>query len=218
MPTYHSAWRFIRHDPAAGGGTCPADARADAVSGHCTDTYASLYHEPLPADAWSIHSYILREASCAAYPESCWGAEVPPGISATHGMLYTLDDIDNLDIFRQRIVQFRQWMKDRGYRGVPLLITEYGSLLPYYNPEELYYDSQGHPFDEARARNFMHSTFEYLRAATDPNLVCRDKPLVRVLVGWRPLLWWRVVRSLLVGKNAVRHRLCSLYGCHHTCS
>lgn len=171
---YHNAYTFIKaHDPAAqvaaGNIVQPTPVRMQYLD-IVLDTYVSLYHEPLPTDAWSIHSYILREASCVTYPESCWGAEVPPGISATHGMLYTLDDIDNLDIFRQRIVQFRQWMKDRGYRDVPLLITEYGSLLPYYNPNELYYDSQGHPFDETRARDFMHSTFEYLRAATDPNL------------------------------------------------
>jgi hypothetical protein len=171
---YHNAYTFIKaHDPAAqvaaGNIVQPTPVRMQYLD-IVLDTYASLYHEPLPVDAWSIHSYILREASCAAYPESCWGAEVPPGVSVTHGMLYTLDDIDNLDIFRQRIVQFRQWMKDRGYRDVPLLITEYGSLLPYYNPNELYYDSKGHPFDEARARDFMYDTFEYLRAATDPNL------------------------------------------------
>ncbi len=171
---YHNAYAFIKaHDPAAqvaaGNIVQPTPVRMQYLD-IVLNTYASLYHVPLPADAWSIHSYILREASCAAYPESCWGAEVPRGISATHGMLYTLDDIDNLDIFRQRIFQFRQWMKDRGYRDVPLLITEYGSLLPYYNPQELYYDSQGHPFDEARAQSFMHSTFEFLRAATDSNL------------------------------------------------
>ena len=171
---YHNAYTFIKaHDPAAhvaaGNIVQPTPVRMQYLD-IVLNTYASLYHKPLPADAWSIHSYILREASCAAYPESCWGAEVPPGISATHGILYTLDDIDNLDIFRQRIVQFRQWMKDRGYRDVPLLITEYGSLLPYYNPNELYYDSRLHPFDEARAQSFMHSTFEFLRAATDSNL------------------------------------------------
>ena len=171
---YHDAYAFIKaHDPAAqvaaGNIVQPTPVRMQYLD-IVLDTYASLYGEPLPADAWSIHSYILREASCAAYPDSCWGAEVPPGISATHGMLYTLDDIDNLDIFRQRIIQFRQWMKDRGYRDVPLLITEYGTLLPYYDPAHLYYDSKGRPFDETRARDFMYGTFDFMRAATDPNL------------------------------------------------
>jgi hypothetical protein len=85
-------------------------------------------------------------------------------------VLYTLDDIDRLDIFQDRIVQFRQWMRDRGYRDTPLIISEHGTLLPYYDPGTLYYDSGGDPFDEARARDFMYDTFDFLLTASDPNL------------------------------------------------
>ncbi len=171
---YHDAYAFIKaHDPtaqvSAGGIVQPTPLRMQYLD-IVLDTYIAVYSTSLPTDAWSIHSFILREASCAAYPDSCWGAEVPRGISATHGILYTLDDTDNLDIFRQRIIQFRQWMKDRGYRDVPLLITEYGTLLPYYDPANLYYDSKGRPFDETRARDFMYGTFDFMRAATDLNL------------------------------------------------
>jgi hypothetical protein len=171
---YHDAYTFIKaHDPtarvAAGGIVQPTPVRMQYLD-IVLDTYSAVYGMSLPTDAWSIHSFILREASCAAYPDSCWGAEVPRGISATHGILYTLDDIDNLDIFRQRIIQFRQWMKDRGYRNVPLLITEYGTVLPYYDPNNLYYDSKGRPFDEARARDFMYGTFDFMRTVTDSNV------------------------------------------------
>ena len=171
---YHDAYRFIKeNDPTAkvsvGGIVQPTPIRMQYLD-IVLDTYASLYSAPLPTDAWNIHTYILREASCAAYPGACWGAEIPPGINATEGMLYALDDTDDLDIFRQRIVQFRQWMRDRGYRDTPLLISEYGTLLPYYEPESLFYDSEGNPFDEERARDYMYGTFDFLLTASDQNL------------------------------------------------
>jgi len=171
---YHDAYAFIKaNDPtarvSAGGIVQPTPLRMQYLD-IVLDTYGSLYGEPLPTDAWNMHTYILREASCAVYPDSCWGAEIPPGIGAESGMLYTLDDTDDLDIFQQRIAQFRQWMRDRGYRDTPLLITEYGTLLPYYDPDSLYYDSEGNPFDEERARDFMYGTFDFLLTASDPDL------------------------------------------------
>jgi hypothetical protein len=170
---YHDAHAFIKgHDPTArvavGGIVQPTPLRMTYLD-IVLDTYSQLYGGPLPTDAWSIHSFILREASCEHYSE-CWGAEIPPGIDEEHGELYTLDDFDSLDIFQARIVDFRQWMQDRGYRDTPLLITEYGTLLPYYDPDSLFYDSNGDPFDEARARDFMYGTFDYLLTASDPDL------------------------------------------------
>ena len=58
-------------------------------------------------------------------------------------------------------------LRARGYRDAPLLISEYGTLLPYYEPTNLYYDSRGRPFDEARARDYMEATLGYLRTAHD---------------------------------------------------
>jgi hypothetical protein len=131
---YHDAYSFIKvHDPTA----------HVAVGGIV---------QPTPLRMEYLDIVLDTEASCTAYPDSCWGAGIPPGIAADHGVLYTLDDIDRLDIFQDRIVQFRQWMRDRGYRDTPLIITEHGTLLPYYDPGTLYYDSGGDPFDEARAR------------------------------------------------------------------
>lgn len=171
---YHDAYSFIKvHDPtahvSAGGIVQPTPLRMEYLD-IVLDTYTSLYGEPLPTDAWNIHTFILREASCAVYPGDCWGAEIPPGITADHGVLYTLDDIDRLDIFQERIVQFRQWMQDRGYRDTPLIISEYGTVLPYYDPGSLYYDSRGEPFTEARARDFMYGTFDFMLSASDQNL------------------------------------------------
>jgi len=161
---YHDAYIFIKEqDPTArvavGGIVQPTPLRIEYLN-IVLDTYAALYGEPLPTDAWHIHSFILREASCAVYPDSCWGSEIPPGIDDDHGMLYKPEDTDRLDIFQDRIVQFRQWMRDRGYRNKPLIITEYGTLFPHH------YEG----WDEERGRIFMYGTFDFLLTAKDPDL------------------------------------------------
>ena len=166
---YHDAYAAIKaHDPTAkvsvGGIVQPTPLRLgymDAV----LDAYASRYGEPLPTDAWNVHSYILREE------RGSWGCDIPPGSAADQGELYTLGDTDDIAIFKQRLRAFRGWMRDRGYRDAPLIITEYGTLMPYYGlaPHEMYYDSQGNPFDEDRAWGYMESTFDFLLTASDPD-------------------------------------------------
>ena len=161
---YHDAYAFIKsHDPtakvAAGGIVQPTPLRIEYLD-IVLNTYTSLYGELMPTDAWHIHTFILREASCAVYPGECWGSEIPPGISADHGMMYDLEDTDNLNVFQDRIVQFRQWMRDRGYRDTPLIITEFGTLVPH--------SYQG--WDEERGKVFMYGAFDFLLTADDPDL------------------------------------------------
>ena len=158
---YHDAYLFIKAlDPAArvsaGGIVQPTPLRMQYLD-VVLDTYVSRYGEHLPTDAWNIHSYILQERRGTEY----WGADIPPGFDGVNeGIVYALDDTDNLEIFQQRIVQFRQWMHDRGYWATPLLITEYGSLVPH--------SYEG--WTQERAQVFMVGTFDFLRTASDPNL------------------------------------------------
>jgi hypothetical protein len=129
-------------------------------------SYSSSFNEPLPADGWSIHNYILTEIDCNAHPnEICWGAFIPPGSTATSGEIIPWKDHDNLTIFAQRITRFRQWLADRGYGGQPVYLTEYGILFP-----EIYQDENGQFFDATRVNNFMTATFDYLNSATDTKL------------------------------------------------
>ena len=170
---YHDAYTFIKQADltarvAVGGVVQPTLVRMQYLD-IVLETYRALYGGPLPTDAWNVHSFILREASCAAYPD-CWGAEISPGVEASAGELYELDDTDDLGIFASRLIAFRRWMRDRGYRDTPLFISEYGTLLPYYDPDKLYYDSDEEPFDEERARSFVVATFDYLRTAQDAEL------------------------------------------------
>lgn len=114
---------------------------------------------PMPVDGWSIHNFILNEVSCDYDPGNCWGADIPPGINANFGEIISIEDNDNINLFTQRIVNFRQWMADRGYGGLPLTVSEYGVLMPDYLG-----------FDSNRVNTFMNATFDYMRTATDPVL------------------------------------------------
>jgi len=159
---YHDAYFFIKaHDPTAqvavGSIVQPTPLRIQYLEQVLTH-YLAQYQVPLPTDAWSIHSFILREASCSAYPDACWGAEIPPGVTATAGEWYELEDTDDLDIFQERIIQFRRWMRDWGYRDTPLLITEYGTLVPHTYAG----------WSKERAAEFMTGTFEFLLNVSDP--------------------------------------------------
>jgi hypothetical protein len=53
----------------------------------------------------------------------------------------------------------REWMRDRGYQDRPLIITEYGILMP-----EIY------GYDYQRVQDFMLGTFDWLTTATDPDI------------------------------------------------
>jgi hypothetical protein len=146
--------------------------------------YLDLYGQPLPADLWNVHSYMLREITPddpEAIPNGSlevWGAYIPPGITATRGVLYNYSDQDNLTIFRQRIIDFRSWMSDHGQRDKPLLITEYGILFP-----DDYTDENGVLFSQERAAAFM-------RASSDLLLDLRDDSIGNPLDAHRLVQRW----------------------------
>jgi hypothetical protein len=127
----------------------------------------------MPVDGWSIHNFILNETSCAHDPTNCWGAEVPPGVDAPFGeqIFFFPPELANVSLtaspqrFQERIVRFRQWMKDRGYADKPLYVTEYGILMPQDISDE-----NGVPFDDARVNTFMSQSFDFMTTAVDPNL------------------------------------------------
>jgi hypothetical protein len=154
---YHELYTFLKaRDPAArvtvGGIVQATDLRLqwlDAV----LDAHQALYGAPLAADLWNIHTFILREE------RGEWGADIPPGIDADHGELWSTDDHDDLDLLAEQVVRFRQWMQDHGEREKPLIVSEYGILLP---------DWLG--FDETRVRAYMTASFDYFMTAQDSEL------------------------------------------------
>ena len=113
--------------------------------------YKNRYGVAMPIDVWTLHAFILPE-------NNVWGASIPLGLEAfaNEGMQYELEDHDNITIFRNNIIAFRQWMADRGYRDKPLLITEYGILL-----------STLHGFSYAKVKSFMLASFDFFLTSTD---------------------------------------------------
>ncbi len=121
--------------------------------------YKERYGVEMPVDVWNVHNFILREARVYCGPGGIWGAYIPPGLPDDCGEQYTINDHDNMDIFRHQIYAFRQWMKEKGQQNKPLIVSEYGILFP----EEL-------GFTEERVERFMLATFDFFLNERDPNL------------------------------------------------
>ncbi len=160
---YHDLYILIKSRDrasriAAGGILQPTPIRLQYLD-KVLAAYQSRYGQPMPVDLWHIHNAILNEVSCEYDPSWCWGAGIPRGINTGHGEIRDIQDNDNMIMFKDQIWAFRRWMAENGYRGYPLLITEYGILQPRI-----------YGFTEARVNAFMSATFDFLQTATDPYL------------------------------------------------
>jgi hypothetical protein len=176
---YHELYYLVKaSDPTArifaGGIVQPTEIRLQYLD-MVLDSYQSLYGERLPADGWNIHNFILNEVSCDYDPDHCWGADVPPGVDEPYGEILTIEDNDNFEIFKQRIIRFRQWMADRGYRGLPVYLSEYGVQMP---PD--------YGFPPTRVNAYMTKTLEYMLTSTDP-LLGDPTDGYRLIQRWA---WW----------------------------
>ncbi|MGQ9785295.1 MAG: hypothetical protein ACUVSJ_02425 [Anaerolineae bacterium] len=160
---YYDLYRCIKSNDstaklAAGGIVQPTPLRLKYLN-EILASYRARYDTELPTDGWNIHNMILRERSCRYYPNDCWGAEVPTGLPDKQGMLYTIQDNDNMTYFKRQIEDMRQWMKQNGYQNLPLIVSEYGiNMPPMYG------------FDAKRVIDYMYKTFQYMLNAKDCNL------------------------------------------------
>jgi hypothetical protein len=73
--------------------------------------------------------------------------------------LYEIEDHDSLEIFRQQVVDFRTWMEERGEGDKPLIVSEYGIVMP-----------AEYGFSEQRVQDFMYASFDFFLTAADPEL------------------------------------------------
>ncbi len=154
---YHEAYHAIKAgDPAAvvaaGGISQPTPLRLRYLDA-ALEAYRAEFGGPLPAQAWQIHNYMLREE------RDSWGVDIPPGFAENTGVLFSIDDSGNLAVFRSQIVAFRQWMAARGYGGLPLIVSEYGIPMP---PD--------YGFPPERVAGFLRETWRYFLTAADPAL------------------------------------------------
>jgi len=168
---YHEIYHLIKKiDPTArvfaGSIVQPTELRLEYLD-LVLQSYQQKYGALMPVDGWSIHNFILNERSCDHYGDIsiCWGADIPPGVDATDGLVITVEELEetrNPDLFIEQIERFRIWMAARGYTGQPVYLSEYGVLLP-----DIY---QQFDFSPAAVNQFMNDTFDYVLNATDPEL------------------------------------------------
>jgi hypothetical protein len=91
--------------------------------GKVLDRYQSLYGEKLPTALWNIHLSAFKEVVCDS------GAGTPPG-AGSNGWSYEWPLWSDANLAAQHLRDMRQWMADRGERDKPLIITEFGQLMP----------------------------------------------------------------------------------------
>lgn len=116
-------------------------------------TYEQLFGQLMPVDVWNIHAFVLREE------RDSWGVSIPPGFDVDQGLLWEIEDHDDLDLFTQQIVDFRRWMVKHDQRNKPLIVTEFGVLMP---------ESYGFPPDTVQ--QYMIDTFDYMLTARDAEI------------------------------------------------
>lgn len=151
---YHELYYLLKSaDPtcrvAIGGVAQPTPLRL-AYLDQVLSAYQTRYGEPMPVDMWNVHDFILREEW------GSWGVSIPPAMDADAGVLYEVEDHDDLEVFQDQILVFRRWMAERGQRDRPLVVSEYGIVMP---PD--------YGFDEARVEAFLAATFDYFLTASD---------------------------------------------------
>ncbi|HSH01775.1 MAG TPA: hypothetical protein VLL52_04590 [Anaerolineae bacterium] len=151
---YHEAYTFIKqHDPTAQvviGGVSQSTPLRRQYLDIVIDTYEAHYGAPMPVDVWNVHAFVLREE------RDSWGVDIPPGMDDTNAIQYEIVDHDNRAIFQQNIIDFRAWMADRGYQDTPLVVTEYGILLP-----------NDYGFPPEAVEDFMLDSFDFFSTATN---------------------------------------------------
>jgi len=150
---YHELYYLLKKtDPtcrvAIGGVSQPTPLRLQYLD-MVMSSYQARYDETMPVDMWNIHNFILREE------RNSWGVEIPPGLTADQGIVYEVDDHDNLEIFKAQITAFRQWMAKHGERNKPLIVSEYGILMP-----------ADYGFDPERVQRFLYGTYQFMLNAT----------------------------------------------------
>lgn len=154
---YHTLYTLIKgRDPTArvaiGGLSQPTALRIRYLE-RVLAAYEREFGAPMPVDVWNIHNFILREEA------DSWGVGIPPGFDETQGALYEIADHDDMEIFAQQIIGFRYWMWKQGQRNKPLIISEYGILMP---PD--------YGFPPEAVKKFMGDSFDFFLSARDEEI------------------------------------------------
>jgi hypothetical protein len=193
---YHEVYHYIKNrDPSS---QVAMSALVEVTPGRLQyldlvwDAYVDLYNQPLPADVWNMHLYILPEVTPNGEPNGianvALGTDPSLGISESYDPdgggpgqpadTCPLDDVycfaehDNIGRFAEQVIAMRTWMLEHGLRNKPLVISEFSILYPYVVEGDGCYlqDENGNCFTPERVRDFLYASFDYLRQAADPQL------------------------------------------------
>lgn len=125
--------------------------------------YEQTYGQCMPVDVWNIHIQILPER------RDGWGCEIPPGLSDDMGEDHQVSDNVSVALFEEKVRYFRAWMYDQGEQEKPLVISEYGVLMPSgYG----YLGGRDVAAGDQMVKAFMSGTFGFCLTATDPIVGC----------------------------------------------
>jgi len=154
---YHELYYLIKKNDktakvAIAGVSQPTPSRM-AYLEEVLDIYQTRYGETLPVDWWNIHAYVLREEI------NSWGAGLPVGLDSIEGNLYEINNHGDIEIFKENLINFRIWLEENGYQNTPLVVAEYGILLP----EEF-------GFDQEFISKYMLEVNEWMIHYSDPEI------------------------------------------------
>ncbi|HLF25814.1 MAG TPA: hypothetical protein VJG32_05720 [Anaerolineae bacterium] len=161
---YHEFYTFIQtHDPTArvaiAGIVQPSPLRLEYLD-KVLNRYVALYGESLPTALWNIHLYALPEHAGRA------GAGVPPGASSDTGWTTTWAQTVDVDLIVQNLRAMRQWLAEHGERDKPLIITEFGQLIP----DDGSYTLDGLTFTPEVSRDYLRGSITAFLNAADPEV------------------------------------------------
>ena len=124
VQAYHDAYSALKQaDPtsriAIAGVSQPTPLRLQYLD-RILALYRERFGEDMPIDVWNVHNFILPEK------RGDWGVDIPPGLTASSGLIVDIEDHDNLARFKQQIVDFRRWMAERGFRELAAALRPSG--------------------------------------------------------------------------------------------
>ena len=115
-------------------------------------------------DAWTIHIQIVPER------RGSWGGEIPVGLPDNEGETFGMvighfAPNADLNILKQLVYDFCEWMIDQGERDKELIISEYGVLFP-----SDYLDAENPANGDQMVIDFMTGSFDFFLSAKDATL------------------------------------------------
>jgi hypothetical protein len=154
---YHDVYSYLKSvDPTArlaiGGVVMPTPPRLRWLE-LVMKAYQDRYHQPLPVDVWNTHLYI--------YPDGHgwvpWPLGVPADWPAAH---YDITQSLSVQTFAGLAWDLRRWLHDKGYGGLPVIVTEWGVVHPMWELNAL-------GFDESDVSRFVSDVIDFLHKSHD---------------------------------------------------